>query len=115
MPAYPIKVQLLNPATPPTVAPSEITVYLPDKIPSTPFILVGTEAVENRETITDNGNKLKFKATLYREVELPTAAVKECFRLNTETLKTEVDPTKAAALFAMFNYVMVVEPSGDQP
>ncbi len=88
-----IPVQLIDDTKAPVVKPQRITIFLPDELPDTEHMIIATEAVEERAG---------WKATIYREIILPTAAVAECFKL--EGIKVVVDPTKAAALLALFNY-----------
>lgn len=104
---FTIKVEAIDAAKVPAVTPSVITLYLTDTPPDTPTMIVATEAIEERTSPMPSGapGELRYKATIYREVELPTEAVKACFK--PVGWKMVVDVDKAAALLAMFNYKAV--------
>ncbi len=95
-----IPVQLIDEAKAPIIKPQRITIFLPDELPDTELMVMGTEAVEERPG---------WRAVIYREITLPTAQVAPCFKL--EGIKVVVDATKAAALLALFNYQIPPPPS----
>ncbi len=99
-----IPVHLIDESKAPVVKAQRLTIFLPDDLPDTPTIVIATEAYEERSG---------YWAKIYREVELPTASVAACFKL--EGIKVVVDTNKAAALLAMFNYQTAVQLPPTEP
>ena len=92
-----LQVELLDATKPVQVAPQKLTIYIPDELPDTDTIKI---AVEARQQRADG------YAIVYREVELPKAAVLASFKLN--GLKVQVETAQAEQLLAMFNYKLAV-------
>lgn len=88
-------VELINPLTPSTVVPQKLVLYLPDELPDAPTVTIAVEA-------TSYEPELKRRCTIYREVDLPTAAVKAAFAM--ENLKVKLVPEAANLLLQAFNY-----------
>ena len=88
-----LPIELLDATKPVQVAPQELTVYIPDELPEGDTIRIAVEAIETRPI---------WKATIYREVDLPKAAVLASFKQ--EGLKLVINPDAVNQLLAMFNY-----------
>jgi hypothetical protein len=86
-------VQLIDETKAPVVKAQTLTVYVPDEMPEGDTVTIGVEAVEQAPG---------YKATIYRDIVLPKAAVIASFTY--EAGKVVVVKDAAAALLANFNY-----------
>ena len=77
----------------PQVFAQTLTVYVPDEMPEGDTVTIAVEAIEQRTG---------YKATIYREVVLPKAAVIASFTYKDG--KVVVVKDAAAQLLAGFNY-----------
>jgi hypothetical protein len=88
-----LNVELLDKSKPVAVAPTELTVFIPEELPEGDTIRIAVEAVEV---------KPMWRATIYREVDLPKAAVLSAFQQ--QGLKLVIKEDVVGQLLAMFNY-----------
>lgn len=86
-------VELIDETKAPVVKAQTLTVYVPDEMPDGDTVTIGVEAVEQRQG---------YKATIYRDIVLPKAAVIDSFTYQQG--KVVVVEEAAAALLAQFNY-----------